>query len=83
MFIRLESTLDQDNPSQFETSSKGYNLLSFGSGASIEVDKLNFNFGFNITNLTNVSYISHLSRLKPDNIENIGRSFNLSLKLHI
>ena len=82
-FIKLENTLDQNNIGAFETRTKGYNLLSLGGGSSITIEKLRLDLGISVTNLTNESYVAHLSRLKLDNIENIGRSFNVSLKLHI
>jgi len=82
-FIRLENTLEQNNTGQFETVSPGYNLLSIGTGSTIDTDTVKLQLSFNVTNLTNEKYISHLSRLKVDNTENIGRSFNLSIKLSI
>lgn len=80
-FITMQNTLDQNRVSQFETPTPGYNLLSLGAGTSVSISKVEFSIGVNITNLTNESYIPHLSRLKPDEIPNPGRSFNISLKM--
>ncbi len=83
VFIRLENTFTQNNSSTFETSTKGYNLLSLGAGSKLSLNKLNLGLGVNVTNLTNEDYASHLSRLKQDGIGNIGRSINISVKLSI
>jgi len=79
----LISTFDQNNVSNFETTTSGYNLLGMGIGTQMEFNKLNATIGIQVSNLTNEVYVSHLSRLKADGIENIGRNikFNLLLSL--
>jgi iron complex outermembrane receptor protein len=54
-----------------------------GGSTSIEFEKFMLRMTLNITNLTDENYISHLSRLKPDGIANMGRSFNLGIKVEI
>ncbi|MFC4721958.1 TonB-dependent receptor domain-containing protein [Geojedonia litorea] len=78
-FLKLTTTLKQDNLSEFETITPGYNLLSAGMGGKITV--LNHELQINISgnNLTDKSYIHHLSRLKSEGIYNIGRNFSLGL----
>lgn len=76
-FVKLKSTFKQNNVSNFETNTNGYNLLSAGFGSSLSVFKNELNVTFSGNNLTNKTYINHLSRLKPDGIFNMGRSFNL------
>lgn len=78
-FITLENIFAQNNASEFETTTKGYNLLSLGFGATVKWDKIEFNWGVNATNITNESFINHLSRLKADEILNPGRSINFNL----
>ena len=78
--LTLESTFKQNNISEFETSTNGYNLVNIGVGGTLKFTKLNIDMNLNINNLLNKSYISHLSRLKADGIENIGRNFITSLK---
>ena len=73
----------KNNVSEFETTNKGYNLLSLGAGSSFIIDKFLLKAGINVTNLTNENYIAHLSRLKPDGIANMGRSINVNLKLEL
>ncbi|GHC52087.1 TonB-dependent receptor [Ulvibacter litoralis] len=82
-FISLQNTFDQKNPSDFETTSEGYNLLSLGVGSTIEMGKTSAVLGLTVTNLTNESYVSHLSRLKEDGVENIGRNIQASVKLFL
>ncbi|MBW2937989.1 TonB-dependent receptor [Aureisphaera sp. CAU 1614] len=78
-FITLENIFAQNNASEFETTTKGYNLLSLGFGATVKWNKIEFNWGVNATNITNESFINHLSRLKADEILNPGRSINFNL----
>ena len=82
-FISLKSTFNQYNVYEFETNTKGYSLLSLGGSTSIDFEKFMLRMTLNITNLTDENYISHLSRLKPDGIANMGRSFNLGIKVEI
>ena len=78
-FITLENIFSQNNTSEFETTTKGYNLLSLGFGAIVKWNNIKFNWGLSATNITNESYINHLSRLKADHILNPGRSINFNL----
>ncbi len=78
-FVKLSSVFDQNNISEFETSTKGYNLLSAGLGGTIKLFKNELGISISGTNLTDQTYISHLSRLKPDGIFNMGRNFNFGL----
>ncbi len=79
----FKNTFEQNNTSDFETPTPGYNLLNMAIGTEIMLFKLRTILGIQANNLTNESYISHLSRLKIDNIENIGRSFTFSLQLQL
>ena len=80
--VTLESNLDQQNVSGFETASEGYNLLNIGAGATFVVSKVNFDVSLNLNNALDKTYISHLSRLKIDGIPNIGRNFITSVKFN-
>ena len=80
-YITLKSTLDQNKTSEFETRTKGYDLLNLGVRTQIAWDKIFFRIALNVTNLTNETYVDHLSRLKADDIPNMGRSFNVNLKV--
>ncbi|MBZ0328691.1 MAG: TonB-dependent receptor [Altibacter sp.] len=82
-FASLKSTFKQQNTGAFETASEGYNLLNMGVGSSFQLNKVWLHIGLNAINLTDQSYIAHLSRLKLDGIPNMGRSFQLNLKLEI
>jgi iron complex outermembrane receptor protein len=78
--VTLENTFKQTNISEFETESKGYNLVNIGVGGTLKFNKLNLDINVNMNNVFNESYISHLSRLKVNGISNIGRNFITSLK---
>ena len=82
-FIELTTAFDQNKVNDFESATNGYSLLTMGASSNFEFDKLTLHVSANVTNLTNETYVSHLSRLKTDGIPNIGRSFNLNLKLEI
>ncbi|MRT15978.1 TonB-dependent receptor [Vitellibacter sp. q18] len=82
-FVTLKNTFDQKNVSTFETKTGGYSLLDAGLASSFKFNKILFTLGINGTNLTDKKYISHLSRFKTDSILNMGRSFNILLKVKI
>lgn len=79
IFTTLQSTFSQNNVSTEETSSDSYNLLSAGVNGTIQVFKRDFRLSITGTNITNTTYTNHLSRLKPDNIYDMGASWNFSL----
>ncbi|MDH5413387.1 MAG: TonB-dependent receptor [Flavobacteriaceae bacterium] len=81
--VKLESVFDQNNISDFESVSPGYNLLHFSLGGEIKIQNTSFELNFNINNLLDTSYISHLSRLKSEGIQNIGRNMIIGLKFDI
>ena len=81
--VTLESNLEQNNVSGFETASKGYSLLNIGAGATFVVSKVNFDVSLNLNNALDETYVSHLSRLKSDAIPNIGRNFIASVKFNL
>ncbi len=78
-----KNTFNQNNISEFETSTQGYNLLNMAIGTQITLNNFKAIVGIQATNLTDEVYISHLSRLKIEGIENIGRSINFSLLLQL
>ena len=82
-FIRYENTLNQNNISEFETETKGYNLLNFGAGTTFKLNKVDLDTSFYIANITNENYIAHLSRLKSEGIPNMGRNFSFTVKASI
>ena len=78
-FISLGTTFRQNNISAFESSTKGYSLLSAGFGSDFKFLKNNLSFSISGNNLTNKTYMNHLSRLKADEIYNIGRNIKLGI----
>lgn len=77
--LTVEHTLNQNNPSQFETKSNSYTLVNVGFGGTVTVGKTSLDFNLNANNLFNQTYIAHLSRLKTDGIPNIGRNIVLGI----
>ncbi|MFV8225937.1 TonB-dependent receptor plug domain-containing protein, partial [Christiangramia aquimixticola] len=82
-FLKLKNVFAQNNPGEFETSTKGYGLLAAGAGGTFNFQKMEVNLSISGNNLLNKSYISHLSRLKTDNLFNIGRNFMVSANISI
>jgi iron complex outermembrane receptor protein len=80
-FITLNTIFDQNRVATFETSTKGYNLLNAGFGASLKLFKQDVELVVTALNILNKDYISHLSRLKVDDISNIGRNINIGLSI--
>lgn len=82
-FIRLSSTFEQNNISDFESPTDAYSLLSLGIGGELSLFNNPLALRISGNNLTNKTYVSHLSRLKPDGIYNIGRniSFGMTYKM--
>ncbi|PWK19805.1 TonB-dependent receptor [Xanthomarina spongicola] len=78
-FIALRSTFNQNNVSQFETTTSGYNLLSAGFGGVVSLFKKDLSITVSGSNLTNKKYINHLSRLKPEGIYNMGRNISVGI----
>lgn len=78
-----KNIFNQNNVSDFETPTEGYNLLNMAIGTEIKIYNLKTIIGINANNITDEAYISHLSRLKVDGIENIGRSISFSLQLQL
>ncbi|MGI9552047.1 MAG: TonB-dependent receptor [Aurantibacter sp.] len=79
-FASFRLVFEQGNPSDFETTTNGYNLLSAGLGVNITILKKEVELRLSANNLLNEDYIAHLSRFKSDGIQNIGRNFNLGLR---
>lgn len=80
-FLTLQSVFDQNNPSEFETTTNGYSLLNVGLGGTFLIFNAPVSIRVSGNNLLNETYVSHLSRLKVDGIANIGRNFNLGVSI--
>lgn len=77
----IEIVMPQNQPSEYEESSSGYNLINIGFGTDIYFNNQVVKLNFNISNLLNTQYIDHLSTLRELNILDMGRSFNLRISL--
>jgi len=81
--LNVEHTLNQNNPSEFETKSNDYTLINLGFGGKVTFGKTAFDVNLNANNLFDKSYTSHLSRLKTDGIPNIGRNIVLGINFRV
>jgi iron complex outermembrane receptor protein len=82
-FVKLQSTFEQNNVSDFEASNGSFNLLSAGVGGTLNLFNKELLITVSGNNLTNEEYINHLSRLKSDGIFNIGRNINLGFTYNL
>lgn len=80
-FLTLQSVFDQNNASEFETTTDGYSLVNIGLGGTCKLFNSLVSIRISGNNLLNETYISHLSRLKVDGIANIGRNFNIGVNI--
>ncbi|WP_033958174.1 TonB-dependent receptor [Psychroserpens jangbogonensis] len=78
-FVKYSSTFDQNNVSDFETTTEGFNLLSAGFGGTVKMFGNNLDINIAVNNITDEQYINHLSRLKPVGIFNIGRNISFGV----
>lgn len=81
--FNVNTTLNQNNVSGFETESNGYTLFNLGLGGTVKLGKTIFDVNLNGNNLFDKRYIAHLSRLKTDEIPNIGRNIVLGVNFSI
>jgi iron complex outermembrane receptor protein len=81
--LNVNTTLNQNNVSGFETKSNGYTLINLGFGGTVKLGKTVFDVNLNGNNLLDKNYIAHLSRLKTDGIPNIGRNIVLGVNFSI
>jgi len=81
--ISVNTTLNQNKVSGFETSSSGYTLVNLGFGGTVKLGETVFDVSLNGNNLFDKSYIAHLSRLKTDGIPNIGRNIVLGVNFDL
>lgn len=82
-FIKLENYFKQNKVSQFETDTKGHQLLDVGLGGDITLGNVKFNLTANANNVLNTEYISHLSRLKENGVYNMGRNVIVGVRFNI
>lgn len=77
----VKFVMPQNNPSEFESSSQGYNIVNAGIGTELHIKNQALKFNFIVSNLFNTEYIDHLSTLRDLNILDMGRSFNIRLNI--
>lgn len=81
--LNVASSFEQNNVSQFESSTPSYTLVNLGLGGDVHLNNFQFQLTVNLNNAFNKNYISHLSRLKSDGIPNIGRNLILGVSFDL
>ncbi|MBT8184365.1 MAG: TonB-dependent receptor, partial [Eudoraea sp.] len=80
-YLSVQSVLRQNNITNFETPTAGYNLLNIGIGGNVDFFEKEMEIRISANNILDANYISHLSRLKTDGILNIGRNINVGISM--
>lgn len=80
--LGLDSFFAQNNVSNFESPTPGYNLLNLRFGGNLSFKNADIGINLSMNNLLNETYISHLSALKIDDIPNPGRNIVLGLNFN-
>ena len=80
--LGLDSYFEQDNVSEFESATPGYNLLSLRLGGNLTFKKADIGINISMNNLLDETYVSHLSALKIYNVPNPGRNIVLGLNFN-
>lgn len=71
----------KNNIPSTESISNSYSLFNLAIGTEISVGSQHISLSFIGNNLLDVAYYDHLSRLKSDNLYNVGRNFQVNLKV--
>lgn len=72
---------EQYRVAEFETPSKPYLLLHFGTGITRKMRHAELKFRLSIQNILNTEYAPHLSRLRYFDIYNPGRNFVIGIEM--
>lgn len=81
--IVFDTYFDQDNVSEFETNTPGYNLIHLRLGGNFSFNKTDLSLNLSVNNLLDKRYTSHLSLLKNDMVPNPGRNIVLGLNFNL
>lgn len=81
IYVQHIYKFDQNRVGQFETPTKGYQLINLGVDAELKLKQQKLIFSTGVKNVLNTKYIDHLSRFKPMNIPNPGINFYVGVKL--
>lgn len=80
-FVSVTVVDNQDRVGLFETETKGYEVVNFGSHIDIPIaNRGDMRVQLLVRNLANKKYIPHLSRLKTIGVEQPGRNLVISAK---
>ena len=78
--IGLLSKANQNDVSDFETSTESYSLIDISGSYMLNMANNDLNLFWSVSNLFDKEYVDHLSRLKNLNIHDMGRNISVGLK---
>ena len=78
--IGLLSKANQNDVSDFETSTESYSLVDISGSYMLKMANNDLNLFWSVSNLFDKEYVDHLSRLKTLNIHDMGRNISVGLK---
>jgi iron complex outermembrane receptor protein len=78
--IGLLSKANQNDVSDFETSTESYSLVDISGSYMLNMANNDLNLFWSVSNLFDKEYVDHLSRLKTLNIHDMGRNISVGLK---
>ena len=78
--IGLLSKANQNDVSDFETSTESYSLVDISGSYMLNLANNDLNLFWSVSNLFDKEYVDHLSRLKTLNIHDMGRNISVGLK---
>ena len=78
--IGLLSKANQNDVSDFETSTESYSLVDISGSYMLNLANNDLNLFWSVSNLFDKEYVDHLSRLKTLNIHDMGRNISVGFK---
>ena len=78
--IGLLSKANQNDVSDFETSTESYSLVDISGSYMLNMANNDLNLFWSVSNLFDKEYVDHLSRLNTLNIHDMGRNISVGLK---
>jgi iron complex outermembrane receptor protein len=78
--IGLLSKANQNDVSDFETSTESYSLVDISGSYMLNMANNDLKLFWSVSNLFDKEYVDHLSRLKTLNIHDMGRNISVGLK---
>nr|WP_319400285.1 TonB-dependent receptor [uncultured Carboxylicivirga sp.] len=75
----IDLVADQNNPSEFESSTPGYYLLNAMVGTALKAGNIKLDLSISANNILNRQYVDHLNLLKDLGYYNMGRNLSIGV----